>query len=143
MSTFETLIDLFRQSGRKITPQRRAILELLVHEDAHPSAEEIYQRITKTMPDISLATVYNTLHELVALGGLVEVQDLNENRLRYDTNVNTHHHLFCTRCHALLDIHHDFAALELTPEETAGFKILKHQVTFYGICPECLEHETN
>lgn len=141
MSSLENSIDLFRQSGLKITPQRRAILELLAHENAHPSAEEIYQQITETMPDISLATVYNTLHELVALGALVEVQDLNENRLRYDTHTDSHHHLFCTRCHALIDIHHDFEALNLTPEETAGYQILKHQVTFYGICPECQKHE--
>ncbi|MBN2394761.1 MAG: transcriptional repressor [Anaerolineae bacterium] len=141
MPNLEMLIDLFRESGRKITPQRRAILELLASEDTHPTAEEIYQRIAETMPDISRATVYNTLHELVALGGLNEVQDLSENRLRYDTHTDSHHHLFCTRCHALVDIHHDFEALNLTPEETAGYQILKHHVTFYGLCPECQQRE--
>jgi Fur family peroxide stress response transcriptional regulator len=143
MLSLEMLIKTLRQSGRKITPQRRAIVELLAHEDAHPTAEEIHQRITETMPDISLATVYNTLHELVALGALAEVQDLSENRLRYDTHTEIHHHLFCTRFHALIDIHHNFEALNLTPEEAAGFQILKHQVTFYGICPECQKRETN
>jgi len=143
MQSLEMLIDLFRQSGRKITPQRRAILELLVEKDTHPTAEDIYQQLVETMPDVSRATVYNTLHELVTLGVLVEVQDPSENRLRYDTHTEHHHHLFCTRCHALVDIDHDFEALHLTPEEAAGFKILKHQVTFYGICPECLKHETN
>lgn len=141
MTTVETLIELFRQSGRKITPQRRAILEQLAHGEGHPSAEEVYQQIAATMPDVSRATVYNTLHELVALGVLNEVQDLSENRLRYDTHTDIHHHLFCTRCHALVDIHHDFEALHLTPEEAAGFEILKHQVTFYGLCPECQTSE--
>jgi Fur family peroxide stress response transcriptional regulator len=143
MPSLEMLIDLFRQSGRKITPQRRAILELLAQEDTHPSAEEIYQRLAATMPDMSRATVYNTLHELVALGALAEVQDLSENRLRYDTNVGVHHHLFCTRCHALVDVAHDFEILHLTPEEAAGYQILKHQVTFYGICPECQQREND
>jgi Fe2+ or Zn2+ uptake regulation protein len=143
MPTLEKLIELFRQNGRKITPQRRVILELLAREDTHPTAEEIYQQIAETMPDISRATVYNTLHELVALGGLTEVQDLSENRLRFDTHTGIHHHLFCTRCHTLIDIYHDFETLHLTPEEAAGFQILKHQVTFYGLCPECQQREND
>ena len=137
MSESEELLELFRQNGRKITPQRRAILELLAHEDAHPTAEEIYQQITETMPDISRATVYNTLRELVALGGLAETFEFNEGGLRYDTNAEAHHHLFCTRCHTLVDVHHDFAELALLPEETAGYQITNAQVTFYGLCPEC------
>ena len=143
MPTLEKLIELFRQNGRKITPQRRAMLELLAQDDTHPTAEEIYQQIAETMPDISRATVYNTLHELVALGGLTEVQDLSENRLRYDTHTGIHRHLFCTRCHTLIDIYHDFETLHLTPEEAAGFQILKHQVTFYGLCPECQQRKNN
>lgn len=137
MPSLEMLIQLFRQSGRKITPQRRAILELLVEKDTHPTAEDIYQQLVETMPDVSRATVYNTLHELVALGVLVEVQDPGENRLRYDTCTEHHHHLFCTRCHALVDLHHDFESLQLTAEEAAGYQILRHQVMFYGLCPEC------
>ncbi len=143
MPSSKMLIQLFRQSGRKITPQRRAILELLANEDTHPTAEEIYQRMAETMPDMSRATVYNTLHELVALGVLTEVQDLNENRLRYDTHTDIHHHLFCTRCHTLVDIHHDFQTLHLTPEEAAGYQITRHQVTFYGLCPECQKLQTD
>jgi Fur family peroxide stress response transcriptional regulator len=142
MQSLETLIDLLRQSGRKITPQRRAILELLGEKDTHPAAEDIYQQLAETMPDISRATVYNTLHELVALGVLTEVQDPSENRLRYDTHTEHHHHLFCTCCHALVDLHHDFESLHLTAEEAAGYQILNHQVTFYGLCPECQKQET-
>lgn len=143
MQSLETLIDLLRQSGRKITPQRRAIVELLMEQNTHPAAEDIYQQLVETMPDVSRATVYNTLHELVALGVLNEMQGLSENRLRYDTRTDIHHHLFCTRCHTLVDIHHDFETLYLTPEEAEGFRIHKHQVTFYGLCPECQKSETD
>ncbi|MGC9396111.1 MAG: Fur family transcriptional regulator [Anaerolineae bacterium] len=143
MSSLEKWIKLFRQSGRKITPQRRGILELLAHNDGHPTAEEIYQQITETMPDISRATVYNTLHELVALGGLVEAYEFSDGCLRYDTNTEAHHHLFCTRCHALIDITRDFEDLILEPEEAAGYQIIRNQVIFYGICPNCQKHETD
>ena len=141
MPSLEDLITLLQQHGLKITPQRRLILELLAQDAGHPSAEDIYQRVAAAMPTVSRATVYNTLHELVALGALSEVQDLSENRLRYDTHTGIHHHLFCTRCHTLVDIHHDFEALHLAPEEAAGYQILKHQVTFYGLCPQCQQQE--
>ena len=142
MPSLEMLIQLFRQSGRRITPQRRAILESLTQCDGHPTAEQIYQRIVATMPDMSRATVYNTLRELVALGGLAEAFDFSEGGLHYDTNAGAHHHLFCTRCHTLVDVHHDFAGLALPLEETTGYQIDHHQVTFYGLCPECQKSET-
>lgn len=142
MPSLEALIALLRQHGLKITPQRRFILELLAQDDSHPTAEELYRRVSATMPTVSRATVYNTLHELVTLGALSEVQDLSENRLRYDTHTGIHHHLFCTRCHTLVDLYHDFEALHLTSAEAADYQILKHQVTFYGLCPECQQHET-
>jgi Fe2+ or Zn2+ uptake regulation protein len=137
MQSVEVLIKLFRQKDLKITPQRRVIFELLAEDDSHPTADEIYQRVLSVMPEVSRTTVYNTLRELVALGELTTVEDLGESGTRYDTNGSHHHHLFCMHCHALIDIGRDFAGVELSPEETAGYQIVKSQVTFYGICPDC------
>lgn len=137
MQSVDVLIKLFRQKDLKITPQRRVLFELLVEDDSHPTADEIYQRVLSVMPDVSRTTVYNTLHELVALGELTKVEDLSESGTRYDTNRNHHHHLFCMRCNALIDISREFVGVELSPEETAGYQIVKSQVTFYGICPDC------
>jgi Fe2+ or Zn2+ uptake regulation protein len=88
------------------------------------------------MPEISHTTVYSTLKELVARGELVEI-DLGEGKTRYDTDTSSHHHLLCVGCHTLIDIHRDFAGLQLPPEEARGFRILDRQVTFYGHCPDC------
>jgi Fe2+ or Zn2+ uptake regulation protein len=132
-------VEQFRREGRKITPQRRAIFEALVGDDSHPTAEEIYQRVWAAMPDISRTTVYNTLHELVTVGALVEVEDLSGGGTRYDTSTDQHHHLFCLSCHALGDIDRDFQQLALPPDETAGYRIVRRQVTFYGYCPNCQE----
>jgi Fe2+ or Zn2+ uptake regulation protein len=137
MQSVEVLIKLFRQNGLKITPQRRVIFELLAKDGSHPTAEEIYQRVLSVMPEVSRTTIYNTLRELVTLGELTAVEDPSESGTRYDTNSSHHHHLFCMRCHALMDISRDFAGLQLPPEEAAGYRIVKSQVTFYGICPEC------
>ena len=47
------LLEQFRQNGLKITPQRRVILALLVQDDSHPTADEIYQRVLAVMPQVS------------------------------------------------------------------------------------------
>lgn len=137
MKSLETLLDRLRQNGLRITPQRRAIVELLVDDDSHPTAAQVYERLLPTMPDISRATVYNTLHELSELGELRLVHDLPEGGHRYDTKNEIHHHLYCVRCHRLRDIDRDFSGLDLAPEEKSGYQILNRQVTFYGVCPEC------
>ncbi len=136
MQSMGTLEQL-RRNGLKITPQRRLILELLFDDKSHPTADEIYRRARAVMPDISRTTVYNTLRELVELGELSPVSTLNEEGIRYDTYTGDHHHLFCVRCHALIDILREFEGLELSKGETAGYQIVKRQVTFYGYCPKC------
>ena len=137
MQSTAKIVELFRQKGLRITPQRRAILELLTQDDSHPTAEEIYQRVLAVMPDVSRTTVYNTIHELLNLGELVEVEELGKAGTRYDTHGGNHHHLFCLRCRTLRDIDRDFAGLDLAPEEAAGYQIVRRQVTFYGYCANC------
>lgn len=137
MKSVDVLLGLFRQNGLRITPQRRVILELLAEDETHPTADELYQRVLSLMPDVSRTTVYNTLRELVALGELTVVEDLREGGTRYDTKNYHHHHLYCMRCHALIDIIQDFPSMELRPEDAAGYQIVKSRVTFYGICPDC------
>ena len=139
MKSTEETIAKFRQNRLKITPQRRVILELLVDDSSHPSANQIYRRATKVMPDISRTTVYNTINDLIKLNEISEVSEMGKDGLRYDVNTETHHHLFCVECNTLVDINRDFDHLDLTEEEESGFEIFKHQVTFYGRCPVCAQ----
>jgi Fur family transcriptional regulator, peroxide stress response regulator len=136
MLSVDTLIEVCRRNGLRITPQRRAIVKLLAEDESHPTAEELYQRIVPVMPDISRTTIYSTLRELVTVGELTMVKGLGGGEVRYDTNSRDHDHLFCTQCHTLVDIHQDPNVEEL-PTAASGYRILRRQVTFYGICPEC------
>jgi Fur family transcriptional regulator, stress-responsive regulator len=131
------IIERYRERGLRITPQRRKIIELLAQDDSHPTVDVLYQKLKDQMPEVARSTVYNTLHELVILGELHEVQDLSEGGTRYDTELHLHHHLYCQRCHKLVDIPFDEELLELPAEKSLGFRINRSQVTFYGICPEC------
>jgi len=139
MHSPEELAEIIREKGQRVTPQRRHIFKLLADDHSHPNVEDIYQRLQTQMPDVSRSTVYNTLHELVLLGELQEVNDLNEGSTRYDTQTQPHHHLYCERCHKIIDIVQDRNASTLQPGETSGFKINRSQATFYGLCPDCQE----
>lgn len=139
MESVKELVNAFRQAGLRITPQRRVIFKLLVDRSDHPTAEDVYEDAVLMMPDISRATVYNTLGQLVELGQVDKIDSVVEAAARYDTNVKTHHHLYCVRCGRIVDVYADLAGLDLAPDQRAGYKILKHRVTFYGYCPECQE----
>jgi len=85
-----------------------------------------------------LATVYNTLNELVAMGEVREVQ-AGEGTRRYDPNVTMpHHHLQCVRCGVLWDVAPDGAAdLGLPSEQLRGFRLLGVDIVFRGLCEAC------
>jgi len=136
MRRVEELCDLLRERGLKVTPQRRVIFEALQSSAEHPSAEEVYDAVTKVMPDISVATVYHTLNDLVAMGELLEL-DLGEGRRRYDPITSAHCHLVCLDCRKVVDIMRDPDYVELLPEQEHGYQIERCEVVFYGRCPEC------
>ncbi len=137
MTIEEKLITALREQGMKITPQRRFIFQALEQKvDRHPTAEDIYNTVRQTLPDMSLTTVYNTLRELVGMGLLRQV-DLGEGMTRFDPNTTTHHHLLCAKCGRLEDIYRQYRNIFLPPDESKGFIITNHQVIFEGICPDC------
>ena len=136
MQSVVSTVEMFRRKGFKITPQRRAVFQALLCSHGHPTVEEVYQNVVSEQPDISRTTVYNTMHELVALGELVEM-DQGEGKTRYDVDIRPHHHLHCIACHTLVDIHQEFEGLDLAPEDAAGFAILARRVSFDGYCPRC------
>lgn len=136
MRTVEELCEALRQRGLKVTPQRRLIFEALRDRHDHPSAEDIYRVVTEVMPDMSLATVYHTLNDLVGMGELVSL-DVGEGKSRYDTLTRRHCHLVCLGCRKVVDILQNPPCVELSAEEARGYEIERCDVVFYGRCPEC------
>ena len=115
------------------------IAEVLDGEHVHLSADAVHVAAHDLLPEISLATVYNTLNELVAMGEVLEVS-AGAGPKRYDPNVSVpHHHLVCTECGMLRDV---FAPLlppneVLDIDERHGFVLTGVDVVFQGICPSC------
>ena len=137
MSTVDHLCAQLRVQGRRVTPQRRAIIQVLLEDNnTHPTAEQIFTRVQDMMPDMSHATVYNTLRELVETDILLEL-DLGLGERRYDVVTADHAHIVCMRCGRIEDVPYNYEALTLLPEHTHGFQVVDHRAFFRGYCPAC------
>lgn len=137
MKTTEQLTDLFRERGLRVTPQRQMIFGLLAGNDAHPTVESLYERAQAEMPTMSLKTVYQTVHDLEALGE-VSVLDLGTGSLRVDPNVeHAHHHLVCSSCGRVRDLPVEFDGLRVPGRFRRDFTVDSVQVIFRGRCDNC------
>jgi Fur family transcriptional regulator, stress-responsive regulator len=132
----QPLVDRLRARAWRLTAQRRVIAEVLAGEHVHLTADEVFERSRAILPEVSRATVYNTLNELVGIGELLEMTHA-DGRRRYDPNVEErHHHLVCVDCGRMLDVTADDP--RLTDDQRHGFELLDVQVTFRARCPDCV-----
>ncbi len=137
MKTSDQLTELFRERGLRVTPQRQAIFRLLHGAETHPTVEALYERAHAEMPTMSLRTVYQTVHDLDALGE-VHLLDLGTGAVRVDPNVeHPHHHLVCTSCGRVRDLPVEFDGLRLPGRYRRDFTVDDVQVIFRGRCDDC------
>jgi len=136
MNSTDSLCAQLKAHGRRVTPQRRAIIQVLLDDGAHCTAEYIYTQVRSVMPDLSPATVYNTLRELTDMGMLLEL-DLGLRERRYDIVTSDHAHLVCLQCGRIEDVHYNSQVLQLPSENIYGFEIVDRLVTLRGYCPTC------
>jgi Fe2+ or Zn2+ uptake regulation protein len=136
----DALTALFRQNGRKVTPQRQCIFEILYANPGHSTAEAIYGIAKARMPTISLKTVYETLHSLAALGQIQQL-DLGTRSTQFDPTVRHHHHLVCSSCGRIEDVNMDLGPLTLSAAEQHGFVLGHPEVIFRGLCPKCVARD--
>ncbi len=139
-SSVDRICEQLKAQGRRLTPQRRAIIQALFDHDSHPTAEQIFTYVRQDMPDMSHATVYNTLHELVEMDVLREL-DLGLGERHYDFNADNHAHLICLGCGRVEDVPYNKEATTLPSKHTHGFHIVDCNVIFRGYCPDCASKE--
>jgi len=132
MYSISHIIQSIRTRGGKVTPQRLAVYQALEADTSHPSADAIYERVRKLMPTVSLATVYKTLNELVALGELRRFDVAGVSH--FDTRTDPHAEVVCLNCNLIMDI--DLATRPSTPS-VPGFQIVGQTETYYGYCDAC------
>ena len=121
----------------RMTRQRAIILDFLGKLKGHPTADEIYNKVKKRLPKISLGTVYRNL-EFLCTQGLVTTVDTGGSQRRYECVGEMHYHVRCIDCGFVEDL--EFA-LELLIEDliskNCDFEITGHRLEFIGYCPKC------
>ena len=126
-----------RQKGYRLTHQRLEIFRELAKDSRHPSAEDIYRRIARRFPTLSLDTVYRTISTLEQIGVIKRVQVL-DNRGRFDANVAVHHHLVCKRCQRVEDFYWpSFDQLNVPKPLAAWGNLESKHVELRGFCRRC------
>jgi len=134
----DEIIVKLRDLNFRITPQRVAIIRIFLNSQDHPGVEQVYAQVKVDFPSTSLATVYKTVNLMKEIGEILEI-GFADGGNRYDGNKPyPHPHLICTRCKKIMDPDIDVIdhiANEL--EQTSGYRIVSHQIEFFGICPAC------
>jgi Fur family transcriptional regulator, peroxide stress response regulator len=134
---FESIVEELKSHGHRLTPQRLAILKLLVSATDHPSASQLYDQIKQQFPTTSLATVYKTLTILKRLG-LVTEMGFSQDDNRYDAASRPHAHLICVRCRTIVDTEAEpVSNLADRVAERSGYRLVSQRLEFYGVCPAC------
>ena len=120
---YAPLIDMLKRHGLRPTRQRLALAKLLfAGPNRHVSAETLHAEALSESSSVSLATVYNSLHQFTDAGLLREVL-VDPNRSYFDTNTTDHHHLYFEDTGRLKDLDADAVKVGNLPEPPAGTKI--------------------
>ncbi len=116
-------VEKLRQSGLRPTRQRMALASLLFGRgDRHVTAEELHQEAVASGVRVSLATVYNTMHQFTKARLLREVT-VDGTRTYFDTNTHDHHHFYCEEDGSLTDIDGSMIAVAGLPAPPHGAKV--------------------
>ncbi|MCE2774920.1 MAG: transcriptional repressor [Betaproteobacteria bacterium] len=116
------------------TKQRAAIEDTLKKMGRPLLPQELLTEAQKTIPNLSLATIYRNVKGLIS-DGLVDVVSLPGETDRYEIHKHHHHHFHCHGCHQVTDI--DACPGDLGKLMPEGYQLEKHEITLYGRCPAC------
>ena len=130
-------VELLRQAGLRLTPQRLAIARAVL-QARHPTVGEVFATVQHQFPTIAVTTVYATLSTMTEKG-LVRALPYSP-AVRYDANVRLHANLVCTECGGITDLEEceDIVTqLRERADQATGFRLRQEWVDLYGICGEC------
>lgn len=132
-----SIIQTFRNSGYRATPQRIAISRYILGNHQHPTAQKAYHEVKKMHPTVSLATIYTTIKILKDTGLILEL-NLPQGQSRFDPNTEPHAHLLCLKCGSISDwMDPIMPELIARVSAEANFTITGSSLDLKGICDRC------
>jgi Fur family peroxide stress response transcriptional regulator len=136
-SPFKTTLEKsLEHGGFRFTRQRQEVFEVVADSHDHPTADEIFERAKRRIPEISFATVYNCLSVLVECG-LVRQVTLDRSPTRFCPNMRDHCHFFCEECGEVSDLELPSKAAFSSVVLPQGFEVASFDVSLRGVCPRC------
>lgn len=125
---------------KRYSRQREAILRLLKQDKTHPDAAQIYLKVKKEIPDISLGTVYRNLKQLRDDGEIIGFS-AGDGFEHFDGNPKPHQHFCCKKCGKISDLYLSTDAVSAAAEQelkkSGCAEITDTEIFFYGICDSC------
>ena len=124
------------ERGIRPSMQRLAIMDYLINHPIHPTIDDVYQALSNKVPTLSRTTVYNT-HRMVSENQAAQMITIDEHRVCYDGNVESHVHFYCKKCGKIIDLFGEQAP-KLEGEKTVEGNIIQEEQLYYkGICAKC------
>ncbi len=134
------IVHMLHGAGLRPSVHRIAVLGYIANNRTHPTAEEIYGKMTEDFPNVSKTTVYNSLHALTEAGLLRELE-IEKSSARYDmARQKPHAHFTCKVCGRIYDMPLPDTLDSLVKE---GFMAETAELSFKGICPDCMNSDMN
>jgi Fur family peroxide stress response transcriptional regulator len=124
------------EKGYKLTPQRKAILNLLAMDMTHPGAADILKKIRKSLPQVSMSTVYYTL-DILKKEGLIQELEFYDQDNRYDINISNHINLICKKCGRIEDLPGGITLSYAQVQQKTDFQPVAMRYEYYGYCKDC------
>ena len=139
--SLDEIKDRLHQAGHKVTPQRMAIIKIVLNSPEHLTPTAIYEKVHKIDAKIGEVTVYRTLNILSELG-LVCLLHTGDNSHSYVASPTEHHgHIICSDCGRVVNFTNcNLKELEERLSSETGFAIKEHHLDFFGRCQECIKN---
>jgi Fur family transcriptional regulator, ferric uptake regulator len=130
-------LDILKEKGLKLTPQRRMIVDIIHDRCEHLTAEDIISQVQTRMPGVNKSTIYRTL-EILEQTGCVFKSESDNHFIYHPAEEGHHHHLTCQKCGKTIDCPENlFIPVEKALENKYGFQANFKHVVITGLCKTC------
>ncbi|WP_312644211.1 transcriptional repressor [Hydrogenoanaerobacterium sp.] len=121
----------------KYSKQRELVLNTVMENPVHPTADFVYSHLRNANPNISLGTVYRNLNLLVEHGFIHKIAIPNGSD-RFDFRLDEHYHMICNSCGEVFDVElNRLKELDTEIEKSTGFIVTGHDLIINGVCNNC------
>ena len=136
----QSYLDILKQNALKITPKRKAVIDLFLKNNRRMGPREVYQNLRKDIAPLGLPTVYRILEEFKNIGVLIQIPS-DDRQLYYmlcKMPHEHHHHFVCRGCRRVEEVEYcNFGEVSKFIEKNLNGKVEQHFLHIEGLCSKC------